>query len=148
MSKHTPGPWRWEFNGEYRRVHLVGGCPRYDLTIMDFERWGMRGATMRLRDVAHDGMQLLYRVHERPDWIAPEAGREHHKSWHQLLTHPDARLISAAPDLKERLQSAIDALDRLTDLIDGTGFSYSAEFSSALDEIDLGRAAIAKAEGE
>jgi hypothetical protein len=60
----------------------------------------------------------------------------------------DACLIAAAPDLKERLQRAIDALDRLTDLIDGTGFSYSAEFSSALDEIDLGRAAINKAEGK
>jgi hypothetical protein len=148
MSKHTPGPWRWVFNGEHRRLHLVGGRPRYDLTVLDFERWGMNDATMRLRDTAHDGMQLLYRVHERPDWIAPESGREHHKHWHRLLTHPDARLIEAAPDLKERLQSAIDALDRLTDRIDGTGFSYSEEFISALDEIDLGRAAIAKAEGK
>jgi len=99
MSKHTPGPWRWEFNGKHRSLHLVGGRPRYDLTVMDFARWGMCGATMRLRDTAHDGMQILYRVHERPDWIAPEAGREHHKDWHQLLTHPDAMLIAAAPDL-------------------------------------------------
>jgi hypothetical protein len=147
MSKHTPGPWRWEFNGEHRTLHLVGGRPRYDLTIMDFERWGMNGATMRLRDTAHDGMQLLYRVHERPDWIEPEAGRQHHKHWHQLLTHPDARLIEAAPELKDRLQRAIDALDRLTDMIDGTGFSESDEFNNALDEISLSRAAIAKAEG-
>lgn len=39
MNKHTPGPWRWEFNTKHRRLHLVGGCWRYDLTIMDFERW-------------------------------------------------------------------------------------------------------------
>lgn len=107
-AKHTPGPWRWQFNAEHRRLHLVGGDRRFDLTIIDFERWGMNGATMRLRDTAHDGMQLLYRVHERPDWVTPESGREHHKAWHQLLTHPDARLIEAAPDL---LQMVIDLLD-------------------------------------
>lgn len=101
MSGHTPGPWRWEFNEKHRSLQLVGGKPQYDLTIIDFERWGMSGATMRLRDTAHDGMNLMSRVHERPNWIAPQPGREHHKSWHQLLTHPDTRLIEAAPDLLE-----------------------------------------------
>jgi hypothetical protein len=104
MSGHTPGPWRWEFNKEHRSLHLVGGKPQYDLTIINFERWGMSGATMRLRDTAYDGMNLMIRVHERPDWFAPEPGREHHKSWHQLLTHPDARLIAAAPDLLAALK--------------------------------------------
>lgn len=133
-SKHTPGPWRWEFNGEHRRLHLVGGRQRYDLTIMDFERWGMSGATMRLRDTAHDGMQLLYRVHERLDWIAPEAGREHHKSWHQLLTHPDARLIAAAPEL-------LEALKLCAVLVHGGSRQGDAAIAAA-------RAAIAKAEGK
>jgi len=133
MSKHTPGPWRWQFNTKNRSLHLVGGCQRYDLTIMDFERWGMNGATMRLRDTAHEGMQLLYRVHERPDWIAPEAGREHHKNWHQLLTHPDARLIEAAPDLLEALKAARRFV-----------VSSHEPVGSELDDID---AAIAKAEG-
>lgn len=110
--KHTPGPWRWEFNAKRRSLHLVGGRPRYDLTLMDFERWGMNGATMRLRDTAHDGLQLLYRVHERPDWIAPEPGREHHKHWHQLLTHPDALLIQAAPVM---LQALIDIAEASED---------------------------------
>jgi hypothetical protein len=132
-DNHTPGPWRWEFNGEHRRLHLVGGRPRYDLTILDFGRWGMNGATMRLRDTAHDGMQLLYRIHERPDWIAPEAGREHHKDWHQLLTHPDARLIAAAPDLLEALHALLFTADDSP--------SYDAAITQA-------RAAIAKAEGQ
>lgn len=96
---HTPGPWRWEFNAESKSLRLVGGRPMYDLTVIDFARWGMSHATMRLRDVGHAGMQLMYRVHERPDWIAPESGREHHKHWHQLLTHPDALLSADAPAL-------------------------------------------------
>lgn len=126
-TQHTPGPWRWEFNGEHRNLHLVGGRPRYDLTIMDFERWGMNGATMRLRDTAHDGLQLLHRVHERPDWIAPEPGREHHKHWHQLLTHPDARLIAAAPELLEACIAIVN------------GYAHKGS--------DMARAAIAKATG-
>jgi hypothetical protein len=139
MSKHTPGPWRWEFNAEYRRLHLVGGCRRFDLTIMDFERWGMNGATMRLRDPAHDGMQLLYRVHERPDWIAPEPGREHHKKWHQLLTHPDARLIAAAPDLLEALNDMLNAEN---------SYPYGGMSESEIAAIGKARAAIARATEE
>ena len=132
-GKHTPGPWRWEFNAEHRRVHLVGGKRRYDLTIMDFDRWGMNGATMRLRDPAEDGMQLLYRVHERPDWIASEPGREHHKSWHQLLIHPDARLIAAAPDLLEALKLIVQWDE--------------ADLILLEHHIERARAAIKKAEG-
>jgi len=103
-AQHTPGPWRWEFSQQNRQLQLVGGRPQFDLTIIDFARWGMGGATMRLRDTAHDGMNLMYRVHERQDWITPEPGRKHHKHWHQLLTHPDAQLIEAAPGLLKALQ--------------------------------------------
>lgn len=59
----------------------------------------------------------------------------------------NAQLIAAAPDLLVRLNAAVSALDQLTDRIDGTGFSTSDAFSNALDEIDLGNAAIAKATG-
>ena len=109
----TAGPWRWEFNEQSKSLRLVGGNPRYDLTVIDFARWGMSCATMRLRDTGHAGMQLMYRIHDRPDWIAPEPGREHHKHWHQLLTHPDALLSQDAPALLaevERLRAERDAL--------------------------------------
>ena len=99
MNKHTPGPWRWEFNREYKILHLVGGRPLYDLTIMDFDRWGMSGAVATLRDPAEDGMNIMHRLCDRPDWIAPFQGRAHHAGWCADVTHPDMRLMAAAPDL-------------------------------------------------
>ena len=135
---HTPGPWRFEFNAEHRSVHLVGGRPQYDLTIMDFCRWGMGRATMLLRDTAHDGMNIMHKLHERPDWIAPAPGRAHHKSWFQLLTHPDIRLIEAAPDLLEALKEVVPLLEAAL-MIYGEPEPGSIGFKA--------RAAIAKAEG-
>jgi len=135
-AKHTPGPWRWEFNEESRRVHLVGGArPKYDLTIMDFCRWGMTGATILLRDTAHDGMNIMHKLHERPDWIAPQPGREHHKSWHQLVKHPDAVLIEAAPELLEALQNLLAVAGVRID-------------DPRIAQFDAARAVVAKATGE
>ena len=111
-TKFTAGPWRWELNPRGKRLYLLGGVPQYDLTVMDFARWGMDGATMRLRDTAHDGFNVMYRVHERDDWHGPQKGRDHHSDWHQLVTHPDAALIAAAPDLyaAAEFDSRLDAL--------------------------------------
>jgi hypothetical protein len=40
-----------------------------------------------------------------------EDGREHHKHWFQLLRHPDAQLIEAAPDLLAACQLVLASLD-------------------------------------
>lgn len=126
---HTPGPWRWEYNAAHKDVSLVGGKPQYDLTVMDFSRWGMGGAVPRFRDTSLDGMNLMDRLCDKLEWITPESGREHHKSWFQLVKHPDAVLMAAAPDLLEALQAVLRVADRQT------------------VEFDLARAAIAKATG-
>ena len=47
MSNHTPGPWRWEVNMKSKSLHLVGGKPKFDLTIIEPTRWGMGSATHR-----------------------------------------------------------------------------------------------------
>lgn len=129
-AKHTPGPWRWEFNAKHKSVQLLGGArPLYDLTVMDFARWGMGGAVPRVRDLAHDGMNVLHRVCDRQDWITPFPGREHHANWCAGITHADMMLIAAAPDLLEALRGVLRVADRAT------------------DEFDAARAAIAKATG-
>lgn len=130
-TPHTPGPWRWEINLHSKSLHLVGGRPQYDLTVIDFERWGMSRATMRLRDTAHDGMNIMHRLHERADWIAPFAGREHHVDWCANVTHPDARLIAAAPDLLKTLEDLLICMGL-------SGAAHSQQF-------DAGVAAVKKA---
>lgn len=35
-TKHTAGPWRWEFNPSTKGVQLCGGRPQFDLTVMDY----------------------------------------------------------------------------------------------------------------
>lgn len=104
-ASHTPGPWRWEINEKHKHVHLVGGRPQYDLTILEPIRWGMNRATFFIRDTAFDGLNLMHKLHERRDWIEPFAGRDHHKHWCANVVHPDMRLIAAAPDLLEAAQA-------------------------------------------
>ncbi len=130
MTNHTPGPWRWEVNEKHKSMQLVGGRPKFDLTIMDFERWGMSGAVANLRDPSVDGMNVMRRS---TDWAVPVAGREHHASWLKTIEHPDARLIAAAPELLETLESF-------------PGFLCGTESGDAW--IEQMRTAIAKARGE
>lgn len=110
-AKHTPGPWRWELNEKHRQIHLVGGRPQFDLTIIEPARWGMNCATLMIRDTAHDGMNLMHKLQERRDWIAPFPGRAHHASWCAGVSHPDMRLIEAAPDLLDAAQKVLDHLN-------------------------------------
>lgn len=128
---HTPGPRRWEVSMKSKSLHLVGGKPQFDLTIIKPTRWGMGSATLLIRDTAHDGMNILHKLHERRDWITPFPGRDHHANWCAAVKHPDMQLIEAAPDL-------LDALRRMVESVTGV------DQVSAVNEA---RAAIAKATG-
>lgn len=132
----TPGPWRWEFNKSHKSMKLVGGRPQYDLTIMDFDRWGMGGAVATLRDTAEGGMNIMHRLCDRPDWIEPFPGRKHHAEWCADVVHPDMRLIAAAPELLEALRMMLES-----HAIPSTDCKERPAYEAA-------RAAIAKATGE
>lgn len=111
MSKHTPGPWRWELSESSKTLSLVGGIPLYDLTIIEPTRWGMGGATLMIRDTSHDGMNIMHKLNDRRDWIAPHNGREHHIKWCADVVHPDMRLIAAAPELLAALKQCLGMLE-------------------------------------
>ena len=101
----TPGPWRWEVNEKGKSVNLTGGDSRngfgkYDMTVMDFVRYGMGGAAPRFLDEN----DLLRRADE---FAAVVAGREHHAAWFKTIDHADANLIPATRNaLPALLQSA------------------------------------------
>lgn len=102
--KGTPGPWRWELNMNSKELNLCGGRNPYDLTVMDFVRWGMGGAGPRFNvDHGYD-IQLMHRCETMG---VPSKGREHHSKWFQNIDHPDARLIAAAPCLLKALQDLV-----------------------------------------
>lgn len=112
-SQYTPGPWRFEVNLRTKHLRLCGGGGRtFDLTILGPIRWGMGSATLLVRDTSDGGYQSLHKIHERPDWMAPFPGREHHADWCAGVTHPDLRLIEAAPDLLKALNSVLELAEQ------------------------------------
>lgn len=153
MTEHTPGPWRWEVNRAHKSIKLCGGPPnggfgRYDLTVLDFKRYGMTGAAPVFWD--WDYNRLVGEPH-RADALAAEVpGREHHAGWFADIDHPDARLIAAAPDLFDAAPGAADILEHYAEYVRGLP---SADFERhpyipAIEEAAAKlRAAIAKARG-
>ncbi len=135
-TKHTPGPWRWEINEKSKIVRLCGGRPKYDLTVMDFVRWGMGGATPRFRNASDHGLLERCIV-----WAKAVIGRSHHAHWFKALDHPDARLIAASPELLEALQACEIELTIMEDMYPNACSKRESALASA-------RAAIAKATGE
>lgn len=132
--KHTPGPWRWEYNAKYKSLSLTGGLPKYDLTVMGFERWGLHGATPSFREPDQPGLNTMDRLCDRADWIEPFPNRKHHAHWCANVSHPDARLIAAAPDLLEALGCMLHLCEMLK--------------APEGPVLEFARSAIAKATGE
>lgn len=143
MSAHTPGPWRWEFNQTTKSIQLCGGKPAHDMTVMCFARVGMNGATPLVLDPA-DPCVLV----PASRFAQPQAGREHHKPWFQILRQPDLDMIAAAPDMYDALTECICGLEVGLDaaqIVSTLGDGRCAAIRSALTQA---RAALAKAGGQ
>ena len=135
MIGHTPGPWRWEFNKQSKSVYLVGGKPKFDKTVMQFGRWGMGHAVPLFNSqITGNLYNIMKRLCDVPEWTKPFEGLEHHASWRMDVSHPDAVLMAAAPELLEALKELTSLDDELSD-------------PKAAAAITKARAAIAKATG-
>lgn len=105
----TAGPWRSVVNLEYKTVTLQGGRPRLDLSVMQFERWGMnRAAPTFMIPGQRDGLQAWQRAEV---YATPVPGREHHAHWFQRIGHPDAEFIEHA---REDVRLLLEIIDGLT----------------------------------
>lgn len=121
---HTPGPWYWDINRRTRTIRLWGGNR---LVVMDFARWGMQSAQPRFSnrpDDKHGGIM----------YTAEEYDQEEVEGFVSVGSHPDARLIAAAPDLLDACESALFRLKEY-------------EYQAMQRTIEKLTAAIAKAKG-
>ena len=133
---YTPGPWRWELNRKHHGVSICGGKRPFDLTVMDFVRYGMSRAAPRFLEPLDDSSMML--LHRCERYAATVPGREHHADWFQTIDHPDAHLIAAAPDLLEALKTLLDSGCQCP--VQEPGKHWAS--------CEKARAAVAKAEGK
>lgn len=93
LAAATCGPWTWDLSLASKRIVLLGGKPKYDLTVLDFVRWGMNGAAPRFRT----GPENMNIMKHGEKFGAIRKDREHHADWSQWVNHPDALLMENAP---------------------------------------------------
>lgn len=136
-GQHTPGPWGWFANGN--RVYLATPN-RGRLYVMGFARQGMQGAGPRF---AHwEGMDEG-KARERMGGIMEDGPFMRDGS-----LHPDARLIAAAPELLEALQSLLQHVEHADSCGDHDAYNHASvpTCGCGLDSaLELAQAAIAKA---
>lgn len=95
-ATHTPPPWKWFANTKTKQVYLATP-DRGRQFVMSFYRRGMQGATAAFQV---DGRMV----------DALELGTEPDHNGDMTVTHPDARLIEAAPELLQELKWAADLI--------------------------------------
>lgn len=107
--KFTKGPWVWEVNNKSKIVELCG-C---GIEVLRFKRWGMQGAAPTF--TKKDGLFKL-QGEKVSDLSVDIKGREQHSEWCQTIDHPDAHLISSAPEMYIQLSKLRVAINNLVEL--------------------------------
>jgi hypothetical protein len=73
---------------------------------MSFRRWGLQSAAPVFWH--WDAGEWAGRPQRADELAVTQEGREHHERWFRILTHPDAKLIQAAPTLADALAGVLD----------------------------------------
>lgn len=118
MSKHTPGPWEWNY-GDYSMATLQGP----------------------------NGMEDSVLAVSPCDACIKTAEKEGKWKWGRCLTpiEANANLIAAAPDLLEALHNLLTSINIAIDRSENDTFGI--HHNDAMDNMAAAAAAIAKAKG-
>lgn len=109
----TPGPWEWYGNTKYTGNFYLSTKNRGRIFVMDFVRWGMRGAQPRFQKdhLLVNGSELVnYEVKPGAKRGDPQLYREDFIG----ILHPDAIFIAAA---RSDVAALTEEVRRLRDLV-------------------------------
>lgn len=108
QKTHTPGPWAWFGNAGSNSIYLATTHSGRRF-VMDFVRWGMRGAQPRFqaeRGIMIDAKDLIkFEVGDKSIVGLDEARKDGSVYRYDIrgINSADANLIAAAPELLEAL---------------------------------------------
>lgn len=145
------GGWFWNGHGSTNNLSLAtqGGGRHY---VMDFERWGMRGAQPRFqprgKGMVKAASLLKFQVGDGTATGMEEAKADEGVYRYDIVAidNPDARRIAHVPAMEEALLAAVE-LEAVVDSIFGS-VSMGEELDSAFIDVktsDLDRACMALA---
>ncbi len=121
LAEATGRPWAWRGNVDNWNIWLggfydhvdkeTGGRRRWGTTVLDFARWGMRGARPRFNvdNLMHNGDEFA--VYEVARTATSRKDPRVYRGDIVDLRHPDARLIPAAVNALPALLDDLDAAE-------------------------------------
>ncbi len=146
-SMHTPGPWAWFGNASSTSLYLATTHSGRRF-VMDFARWGMRGAQPRFQvqsGVMTPARDLLMFEVGDSKVVGYDAATEDTSVYRydvRGIASADARLIAAAPDMFDALAEAKEAISYA---MRGTADAEQSDrYAATIARIDE---ALTKAEG-
>lgn len=139
MARHTPGPWAWFANARSKQVYLATS-DRGRQFVMQFERAGMQRTQPAFQVALPSGggiMVPLFADGQRVIATDPDHNGE------IRVTHPDAVLMAASPDLLDAVDNARQQFAALAEWLDVREHHTMAAACRASE--DMMRAASTKA---